>query len=86
VQIKYSRKFVTEYKKLPQSIKALAEEKEKVFKKNPFDPKLKTHKLTGRLKGRWAFSVNYKYRIIIFFESESIFWFLSVGTHNIYKK
>jgi mRNA-degrading endonuclease YafQ of YafQ-DinJ toxin-antitoxin module len=30
-----------------------------LFEKEPFHPELKTHKLTGKLKGLWAFSVNY---------------------------
>jgi len=28
------------------------------FSKEPFNPKLRTHKLSGRLSGLWAFSVD----------------------------
>jgi mRNA-degrading endonuclease YafQ of YafQ-DinJ toxin-antitoxin module len=27
-----------------------------IFAKDPFDPQLKTHKLSGKLKGLWVFS------------------------------
>lgn len=27
-----------------------------IFVKDPFDPQLKTHKLSGKLKGLWVFS------------------------------
>jgi len=86
VKVIYTKKFISEYKKLPRNIRFLLIEKEKIFKINPFNPKLKTHKLTGKLKGNLAFSINYQYRTIFFMENNEEAWFLSVGTHNIYKK
>ncbi|HHT9112639.1 MAG: hypothetical protein HZA47_07550 [Planctomycetes bacterium] len=35
--------------------------KEFVFRKNPFDKRLKTHKLSGKEKEAWAFWVDYSY-------------------------
>ena len=67
MEIIYSSKFAREYKKLPQSIKSIAEEQEKIFRQDPFAPKLKTHKLKGRLRGFLSFSIGYKYRIIFEF-------------------
>lgn len=81
----YSPCFVRRYKKLPSKIKALIENNEKIFLKNPFDKKLKTHKLTGKLKGLWAFSVDYKYRIIFEFMNKDTVYLHSVGTHRIYR-
>ena len=85
MQIVYTKKFVSEFKKLPKNIQLLAIEKEKIFRKNPFSPKLKTHKLTGKLKGNLAFSINYSYRIIFVLENKNEAWFLAIGTHDIYK-
>ena len=31
--------------------------------KDPFHPRLRTHKLTGRLEGLWAFSVGFDCRV-----------------------
>lgn len=84
MKIFYSPKFAKEYRKLPQKTKDSAEKKEKIFRKNPFDPSLKTHQLKGRLKEFWSFSVDYHYRIIFEFADENIIWFHSIGTHQIY--
>ena len=85
MKILYSRKFAKEYKKLPTKIKLQAESKELVFRKDPRHSSLKTHKLTGRFKEYWAFSIDYQYRIIFQFKEKDIIWFHSVGTHEIYK-
>ena len=85
MRIYYSSKFEREYRKLPKEIKALAEEKENIFRKNPFDSRLDTHKLHGRLKEYWAFSIVDKYRIIFEFAEKDIIWFHSVGDHSIYQ-
>ena len=85
MKIYYSSKFASAYKKLPSKIKKIAEEKEQIFRKNPFDLQLKTHKLKGSLKGFFSFSVNQKYRIIFEMISPETIWFHSVGDHSIYK-
>jgi addiction module RelE/StbE family toxin len=85
MKIIYSTKFAREYKKLPLKIKKLAEKREQIFRKEPFEPSLKTHKLTGKLKEYYSFSIDYQYRIIFEFAEKDIIWFHSVGTHEIYK-
>jgi addiction module RelE/StbE family toxin len=85
MKIYYSSKFEKEYKKLPLRVKRLAEKKEKVFRKNPFEPSLKTHKLTGKLKSYYSFSIDYQYRIIFELVEKDTVWLHSVGTHEIYK-
>jgi len=85
MKIYYSSKFEREYKKLPKYIKELAEEKEKIFRNNPFDPRLNTHKLSGRLKEFWAFSIDSKYRTIFEFIEKDIVWFHLIGDHSIYQ-
>jgi len=85
MKIIYSPKFTRKYRKLPSKVKDLIEESEKIFLKNPFDKRLKTHKLSGKLKGLWSFSVGHEYRIIFEFESKDIVYLHSVGTHKIYQ-
>lgn len=85
MKIYYSSKFAKEYKRLPGQVKQAAEKKEKVFRKDPFNTQLKTHKLSGKLKEYWAFSIDYKYRIIFEFKDKNTVWFHSAGTHHIYK-
>lgn len=85
MEIIYSSKFARGYKKLPNNIKDSAEEQETVFRKNPFDPALKTHKLKGKLNGFLSFSIGYKYRIIFeFSKDKNTAYFHSVGDHEIY--
>lgn len=85
MKIFYIEKFKREYRKLPKDVQELAEKKERLFRKDPFGPQLKTHKLHGVLKGFWAFSINDRYRIIFDFEDKNIARFYSVGDHEIYE-
>lgn len=81
----YSSKFAREYKKLPKKVKLIAEKKEIIFRGNPFDKTLKTHKLHGRLRDFWSFSAGFKYRIVFEFGDKGIVYFHSIGDHDIYQ-
>ena len=85
MKIFYSSKFERGYRKLPQRMKIKAEEKEKLFRSDPFHPVLDTHKLGGRFQGFWAFSIDNRYRIIFEFMKNGIVWFHLVGDHSIYQ-
>lgn len=82
--ILYLPRFVRQYKKLPTEIKNQAKEKEKIFRENPFDPRLKRHKLTGSFDGYWSFSITQKYRLIFEFQTKGTIRFYSIGNHDIY--
>ncbi|TRZ80941.1 type II toxin-antitoxin system mRNA interferase toxin, RelE/StbE family [bacterium] len=85
MEIIYSSKFAREYKKLSKTIRNIAERREKIFRQNPFDPKLETHKLKGKLSGFLSFSIGHKYRIIFeFSKDKKTIYFHSVGSHDIY--
>ncbi len=77
-------KFVRQFKKLPTEIKKSAIQKEKIFRSNPFDPRLKTHKLRGEFEGYWSFTVTYSYRIIFDFTDKETVRFYTIGDHDIY--
>ncbi len=53
-----------------------------VFKNNPFEPQLKSHKLSGKLKDYWSFSVKYDLRVIFYFAEEEKVVFIDIGTHK----
>ena len=84
MKIIYSPRFRKEYHRLSYLLKEKAANREDIFRKNPFDSSLKTHKLSGRLSGLWAFSIDYNYRIIFEFNDKSIVIFHSIGGHSIY--
>lgn len=80
-----TRSFEKQFHDLPPNIKKMAEEKEEIFRNDPFDPRLNTHKLHGKDHGSWAFSVTHSYRIkFLFLPSDGVL-FLAVGMHDIYK-
>jgi len=86
MEIIYSTKFAREYKKLPTEIKKIAEHNEPIFRANPFDSRLKTHKLKGKFSEFLSFSIGHKYRIIFeFSEDKKTIYFLSAGDHDIYQ-
>ncbi len=83
--IRVSSKFKKSYKKLPKSVQGKAKEKEKFFRANPFDSKLDTHKLHGKYKEYWAFTISGQYRIMFAFINSDRVDFINIGTHEIYK-
>lgn len=86
MEIIYSSKFARAYKMLPANIKIIAEEQEILFRKNPFDQRLKTHKLKGKLSGFLSFYIGYKYRIIFeFSKNKNTVYFHAAGNHDIYQ-
>ncbi len=84
-EIRVTSKFERQYKKLAKSTKQLALERESIFRRDPFDPHLNTHKLHGKEKEAWAFSINKSYRIKFIFLREGAVLFLEVGAHDIYQ-
>lgn len=85
MKIIYSPRFAKSYKKLDKQIKLLAEDKEEIFRKDPFSPSLKTHKLKGELSDFYSFSITYQHRIIFHFQNKGTVIFDNIGTHQIYK-
>jgi len=54
---------------------------------DPFNAKLETHKLKGKLSGTWACSVGYDLRIIFDFvreegKKENDIFLIEIGTHD----
>ncbi|OHA20318.1 MAG: hypothetical protein A2836_03000 [Candidatus Taylorbacteria bacterium RIFCSPHIGHO2_01_FULL_45_63] len=84
MEIRYRPRFVREYKKLPFQIQRLVEKRTVLFRKNPFDSRLKTHKLHGDLEGFHAFWIDYHNRIMFAFVNEQTVEFYSIGDHDIY--
>jgi mRNA-degrading endonuclease YafQ of YafQ-DinJ toxin-antitoxin module len=53
-----------------------------MFAQDPFHPRLRTHKLTGRLEGLWAFSVSFDCRVIFKFLSKTEILLIDIGGHD----
>jgi mRNA-degrading endonuclease YafQ of YafQ-DinJ toxin-antitoxin module len=54
------------------------------FINDPFDSRLKTHKLSGKLKDLWSFSLEYDLRVVFYFTKEKPKGavFVDIGTHD----
>jgi mRNA-degrading endonuclease YafQ of YafQ-DinJ toxin-antitoxin module len=85
VKVEYTAKFGREWRKLPARVKTEAEKQEKIFRQNPKDHRLKTHKLKGRLDGLWSFSVTHRHRIMFEFISSKKVLFHDIGDHDVYR-
>ncbi|MDD5145158.1 MAG: type II toxin-antitoxin system YoeB family toxin [Candidatus Pacebacteria bacterium] len=86
MEILYSPQFAREYRKFSEEIKRKAEKQEKIFRDNPFDARLKTHKLEGRLSEFWAFSIDFHHRVIFRFQEDDKVRFYAIGDHSLYRK
>jgi addiction module RelE/StbE family toxin len=54
------------------------------FEEDPFHPALKTHSLSGVLKGLWLFRISYEQRLVFDFtdESRSQVILIDIGSHE----
>ena len=73
-------------RRLDPQIRKVAQAQIALFRRDAFDPRLDTHRLHGKLKNQWSFSVDVRYRILFEFindaRDEAVF--LDIGTHALY--
>lgn len=84
-KIHYTSDFKKSYKKLEKNVQRITDKKDALFRKNPFHPSLRTHKLKGPLKDLWSFYITKSYRILFEFLKSGEVIFYDIGTHEIYK-
>ncbi len=77
-------RFTRSFRRLPDNIKKKAVERERIFKENPFDPRLDTHKTKGKLQGLLAYSVDFHYRVLFHFLDEKTVLYHDIGDHSLY--
>lgn len=85
VKIEFHSSFQRAYKKKVSSgtdRHARFRSKLEIFTQDPFEPSLKTHKLSGKLKDYWSFSVEYDLRVVFYFEDDETAVFVDIGTHD----
>lgn len=64
------------------NLEARFRERVTIFQEDPFDPKLRTHRLSGPLKGLWSFSIDYDVRVVFSFLAPERVLFVDIGTHK----
>lgn len=83
--INFSSFFKRRYKQLTDRQKADFQHAIQIFSENPFHQKLKTHKLKGKWKSFWSFSINYSDRVLFTFSDKDVVDLINIGDHTIYK-
>ena len=53
-----------------------------IFQKDPLDPRLRTHRLSGQMQGLWSFSIDYDARVVFSFVDPSRVLLVDIGTHE----
>jgi addiction module RelE/StbE family toxin len=86
MEIAFSSTFNRSFKKKIKGRKEIEDlfwEAAALFIQDPFHSSLKTHKLSGKLKDLWSFSVEYDLRVIFYFEdNNSKAVFVYIGSHD----
>ena len=85
IEVNYKPTFIKSFDNLENDLQNEIIEKIELLKDQRNHKQLKVHKLHGRIKDKYSFSVNYKYRIIFIYESKKEIVLLAVGDHEIYK-
>jgi len=85
MEIKYKPSFLREFKKLPVDIQEEAKEKILMFQDEVNHQRLKVHKLQGKLKDFYSFSITYSHRMVFMYEADGSIVLITVGTHDVYK-
>ena len=86
MELAFSSSFKRAFKKKIKGRKEIEDlfwETVDLFIQDPFHASLKTHKLSGKLKDLWSFSIEYDLRVIFYFEDKnSKAVFVDIGTHD----
>ena len=85
LRVSVSPHFERIVRKLPTRLQRQATEHDQIFRANPFDGRLKTHPLKGKLKGLWAYSVDYRHRVLFEFLNDTEVLYHDIGSHDVYR-
>jgi mRNA-degrading endonuclease YafQ of YafQ-DinJ toxin-antitoxin module len=87
-RFRVAKPFHRDLGKLPPDQYRAAIRAYKIFKQNPFDPRLRTHKI-HRLSAQYgktiySVSIEADLRAVFYIEGDTI-WSVAIGTHAIYR-
>jgi addiction module RelE/StbE family toxin len=82
----FRRAFKTVVRRRPE-LRQRIEERLRLLATDPFDPRLRCHKLKGKLSGAWALTVEYDCRLVFNFvqnpqSGEEEILLIDIGSHD----
>jgi mRNA-degrading endonuclease YafQ of YafQ-DinJ toxin-antitoxin module len=80
----YAPRFIRQFKHLPKDLQEEAIARIELFKDSKNHAFIKVHKLHGKLKKFYGFSVDFRNRIVFDYVSENEVVLLTIGDHDIY--
>lgn len=83
--IGYSASFIRQFKALAPSVKEAAHEAIEAFADPKNHARLKVHKLKGRLHGSYAFSIDYRLRIVFDYSKPDKAVLHAIDDHDVYR-
>jgi len=82
IKIYTAPQFKKSVQKIPYRIQITFQKKLKLFRQDPFYPSLKTHKLSGKMRNHYSFSVTYSYRVLFKFLDENSVFLVNISAHK----
>ena len=86
MEVAFSDTFKKAFKKrvLSTTFESIFWEKLNILIYDPYESSLKTHKLTGKLKDLWSFSIAYDIRVVFYFTKDKPkkAVFIDIGSHD----
>jgi plasmid maintenance system killer protein len=86
LRLVYSPDFVRTHKKFSHAFKEEIKERIEEFRNIQNHQKLKVHKLNGRMKGLYSFSINHRDRVVFeWSKDKKTAYLIDIGDHSIYE-
>jgi mRNA-degrading endonuclease YafQ of YafQ-DinJ toxin-antitoxin module len=85
VEVAFNSSFRRAFRKLIKGRPSLEEvfwARVEIFVEDPYDERLRTHKLSGKLSDLWSFSVSYDIRVVFSFIESDRAIFEDIGDHD----
>lgn len=80
--IEYSTRFIRTFRKIEPALQEEIVERVEQLKDRKNHKRLNIHKLSGKLKNIWSFSINYRVRITFSRPKKNVIVLETVGTHD----
>ena len=84
-QVAFSSSFKRAFKKRIEERKDLEQKfwrRMEIFTVNLHDPRLRTHKLSGKLRDQWSFTIEYDLRVVFSLLPNNRAVFEDIGSHD----